>query len=163
MSHLTASHLVISSTTKLPYKQPHSNTPLLEDLVEDFNTSPERLNSNTVPSLKSVILVDNNTLGSSSFPTDNIPASISFSNLLNPTLSSQTSTSRPVIEEVSSPGDVINIQFTSGTTSSPKAACLTHRGILNNGFFIAERMGIGPGDVVCCPPPLFHCFGCVLG
>ncbi len=45
----------------------------------------------------------------------------------------------------------------------PKAACLTHTGILNNGFFIASRMGLTPTDVVCCPPPLFHCFGSILG
>jgi acyl-CoA synthetase (AMP-forming)/AMP-acid ligase II len=61
------------------------------------------------------------------------------------------------------PDDIINIQFTSGTTSMPKAACLSHRSILNNGYFIGERMGLTPKDVVCCPPPLFHCFGCILG
>lgn len=45
----------------------------------------------------------------------------------------------------------------------PKAACLTHRSILNNGFQIGIRMGLTENDIVCCPPPLFHCFGCVLG
>jgi acyl-CoA synthetase (AMP-forming)/AMP-acid ligase II len=65
--------------------------------------------------------------------------------------------------EPQSVDDIINIQFTSGTTSSPKAACLTHRSILNNGHFIGERMGLTENDVVCCPPPLFHCFGCILG
>ena len=67
------------------------------------------------------------------------------------------------MQELLDPSEIINIQFTSGTTSSPKAACLTHTSILNNGFFIGERMGLGVGDVVCCPPPLFHCFGSVLG
>ncbi|GME22766.1 amp-binding enzyme [Neofusicoccum parvum] len=45
----------------------------------------------------------------------------------------------------------------------PKAACLTHRSILNNGKSIGDRMLLTPEDVVCCPPPLFHCFGCILG
>ena len=45
----------------------------------------------------------------------------------------------------------------------PKAACLSHRSILNNGSQIGDRMGLTPKDIVCCPPPLFHCFGSVLG
>ena len=57
----------------------------------------------------------------------------------------------------------INIQFTSGTTSHPKAAMLSHTSILNNGALIAHRMGLDPSDLIVCPPPLFHCFGCVLG
>jgi acyl-CoA synthetase (AMP-forming)/AMP-acid ligase II len=52
--------------------------------------------------------------------------------------------------------DVANIQFTSGTTSMPKAACLTHKSILNNGTSIGDRMLLTPHDVVCCPPPLFQ-------
>ena len=59
--------------------------------------------------------------------------------------------------------DIINIQFTSGTTGLPKAACLTHQSILNNGYFIGERMQLTAEDIVCCPPPLFHCFGIILG
>jgi acyl-CoA synthetase (AMP-forming)/AMP-acid ligase II len=62
-----------------------------------------------------------------------------------------------------SPGETINIQFTSGTTSHPKAAMLSHTSILNNGYLIANRMGLTPSDLIVCPPPLFHCFGCVLG
>lgn len=61
------------------------------------------------------------------------------------------------------PNEVVNIQFTSGTTSMPKAAMLTHRNILNNGHSIGSRMLLTPDDVVVCPPPLFHCFGCILG
>jgi acyl-CoA synthetase (AMP-forming)/AMP-acid ligase II len=52
---------------------------------------------------------------------------------------------------------------TSGTTSAPKAACLSHRSILNNGKSIGDRMLLTERDVVICPPPLFHCFGCILG
>ncbi|SFH75284.1 fatty-acyl-CoA synthase [Collimonas sp. OK307] len=59
--------------------------------------------------------------------------------------------------------DPINIQFTSGTTGFPKGATLTHRNILNNGFFIGEAMTLTAQDRLCIPVPLYHCFGMVLG
>jgi fatty-acyl-CoA synthase len=59
--------------------------------------------------------------------------------------------------------DVINMQYTSGTTGFPKGVMLTHRNILNNGFSIGERMKFSEIDRLCIPVPLFHCFGIVLG
>lgn len=59
--------------------------------------------------------------------------------------------------------DPVNIQFTSGTTGSPKGATLTHHNILNNGFFIGEAMKLTHVDRLCIPVPLYHCFGMVLG
>ena len=59
--------------------------------------------------------------------------------------------------------DPINIQFTSGTTGFPKGATLTHRNILNNGFFVGECMRLSPVDRLCIPVPMYHCFGMVLG
>lgn len=59
--------------------------------------------------------------------------------------------------------DPINIQFTSGTTGSPKGATLTHHNILNNGFFIGEAMRLTEIDRLCIPVPFYHCFGMVLG
>ncbi|KAF7550762.1 hypothetical protein G7046_g7919 [Stylonectria norvegica] len=61
------------------------------------------------------------------------------------------------------PHQVVNLQFTSGTTGLPKAAMLTHHNLVNNSRFIGDRMRLTPADVLCCPPPLFHCFGLVLG
>jgi len=56
----------------------------------------------------------------------------------------------------------VNIQFTSGTTGRPKGVTLTHRNILNNGAAVGHRAGIGSGDRVCVPVPLYHCFGMVM-
>jgi fatty-acyl-CoA synthase len=59
--------------------------------------------------------------------------------------------------------DVINMQYTSGTTGFPKGVQLTSRNILNNGYYIGERQKFTAEDRLCLPAPLFHCFGCVLG
>ncbi len=58
--------------------------------------------------------------------------------------------------------DPINIQYTSGTTGFPKGATLSHHNILNNGFFIGQRLKYNEKDRVCIPVPLYHCFGMVL-
>ena len=59
--------------------------------------------------------------------------------------------------------DVINIQYTSGTTGFPKGAMLTHQNILSNGFWCAKRMRFTHRDRLCIPVPFYHCFGMVLG
>ncbi len=59
--------------------------------------------------------------------------------------------------------EVINMQYTSGTTGFPKGVQLTHANIVKNAFYIGECMKLGPEDRVCIPVPFFHCFGCVLG
>lgn len=58
--------------------------------------------------------------------------------------------------------DVVNMQYTSGTTGFPKGVMLTHHNIVNNGFFTGEGMGFTADDKLCCSVPLFHCFGVVL-
>jgi fatty-acyl-CoA synthase len=61
------------------------------------------------------------------------------------------------------PDDAINIQFTSGTTGSPKGATLSHYNILNNGYFVGRGIGLTERDRICIPVPLYHCFGMVMG
>src|SRR4029453_3525638 len=59
--------------------------------------------------------------------------------------------------------DPINIQYTSGTTGFPKGATLTHRNILNNGYFVAALQRFTAADRLCIPVPFYHCFGMVMG
>lgn len=66
-------------------------------------------------------------------------------------------------QESLDPHDVVNMQYTSGTTGFPKGVMLTHYNIGNNGYWIGKNQLLGPEDRLCLPVPLFHCFGCVLG
>lgn len=146
--------MIIGTETKVPYKSPRENLSLLRQLIPNLNASSWE--SEHVPSLKNIILVDNS---SGRIDTSILGATIPFEDLLHVSSSQQAIIPDSPLHK----DDIINIQFTSGTTSSPKAACLTHHSILNNGFQIGTRMGLVPTDIVCCPPPLFHCFGCILG
>jgi fatty-acyl-CoA synthase len=67
------------------------------------------------------------------------------------------------IEATLGTNDVVNIQYTSGTTGFPKGVMLSHRNILNNGLGIGDNQRLTEKDIVCLPVPLFHCFGLVLG
>ena len=87
---------------------------------------------------------------------------IDFSSLEN----SATAEDRKQIEFLEStlnPFDPINIQFTSGTTGTPKGATLSHYNILNNGFFVGEAIRLSEVDRLAIPVPLYHCFGMVMG
>lgn len=78
----------------------------------------------------------------------------------------ETSDDPAVLDEIEStlrPADPINIQYTSGTTGFPKGATLSHRNILNNGYFVGELIDYTEADRICIPVPFYHCFGMVLG
>jgi fatty-acyl-CoA synthase len=77
-----------------------------------------------------------------------------------------TSSDRQLLVEIAGSLDnrsAINIQFTSGTTGSPKGATLSHRNILNNAYFVGLGMELDHEDRLCIPVPLYHCFGMVMG
>ncbi|EPS39710.1 hypothetical protein H072_6525 [Dactylellina haptotyla CBS 200.50] len=159
LNHLKSSHLIMSAETNLPFKPPRSNVDLLRDIIPGFEgrskSGTGRVETEVAPSLQNVVIVDNSAgrIDSSTFRY--------FSSYKN-VFEDGGSNPAPLNIEMS-PDDICNIQFTSGTTAMPKAASLTHINILNNGKFIGDRMRLTETDVVVCPPPLFHCFGCVLG
>jgi acyl-CoA synthetase (AMP-forming)/AMP-acid ligase II len=153
LNHLDAKHLAIGVETNLPYKEPRSNVPILQQIVPNIFGS--RIESLLAPSLKHVILMDNS---SGRVDVSKLQATTSFMDVFSDGDPTKAPSTPPLNNS-----EIVNIQFTSGTTSAPKAACLSHRSILNNGNQIGDRMLLTPSDIVCCPPPLFHCFGCILG
>ncbi len=67
------------------------------------------------------------------------------------------------VEAKLEPSQPINIQYTSGTTGFPKAAMLSHRNLLLNGYYAGVYQALSADDRICIPVPFYHCFGCVLG
>lgn len=114
--------------------------------------APGKLVCNAVPSLKTVIRLGN----------ASTPGMLNFNalpHLVEPKHREQIQRLAAKL----SPNDPINIQFTSGTTGRPKGATLSHRNILNNGYFVGEAIGLNGHDRLCIPVPLYHCFGMVMG
>lgn len=146
LNHLDASHLLIGTETNLPRKDPRSNIPLLTHLIPNLKGS--KLESELVPSLKLVIIVNNS---NGRIDSSELKSTTPYARVME-----DGAAGRPLPDQGLHPDEIVNIQFTSGTTSMPKAACLTHRSILNNGKSIGDRMLLTPNDVVCCPPPLFQ-------
>lgn len=162
LAHLGSSHLIMGAETNLSRKNPRSNVELLRHVVPDIagtrsgkSWQGKTVESQLVPSLQHIVLVDNS-YGRVAVE-EELGRTVPFGDL------HQAGEEQTLPNQGLHRNDVVNIQFTSGTTSLPKAACLSHRNILNNGIQIGARMLLTEHDIICCPPPLFHCFGCVLG
>ena len=126
---------------------------MIEELAPEAVTStPGQLRAERLPTLRSLILIDRRAR----------PGWLPFDDAA--ALATDTDRQRlAVIGPTLDPDDAINIQFTSGTTGLPKGATLSHRNILNNGYFVGRTQGLGEGDRICIPVPLYHCFGMVMG
>jgi len=129
---------------------------MLRELAPELSTAqPGALQSVRLPHLRTVVWLDE------PGQTEEVPGLMRFSTLL--AAGDAADPRLAVTAKLLHATDPINIQFTSGTTGFPKGATLTHRNILNNGFFIGEAMKLTPADRLCIPVPLYHCFGMVLG
>lgn len=126
---------------------------MIETLAPEIkNCSPGQLQSEKLPSLEIAIVVgDYHSTGFHNF-NDVMSAG-----------SHQEWEKLKFVRASLNPDDPINIQFTSGTTGSPKGATLSHFNILNNGYFVGEAIRLTNRDRVCIPVPLYHCFGMVMG
>ena len=130
---------------------------ILVELIAELKR-PGEINSKAFPLLRKVIVYDPVSPVDTERPE---PGFITWRELLD--AGKQITTSQ--LDELSASldtDDVINIQFTSGTTGFPKAVMLTHHNILNNAYFAARAMHFNENDRLCIPVPFYHCFGMVL-
>jgi len=126
---------------------------MLYEIVPELKTSePGKLESSRLPFLKNVIV-----MGDKRFP-----GTFSWHDILD----MADGVSEAELERrmgTLKQSDVINMQYTSGTTGFPKGVMLTHRNIVNNAYNVALSMKLTDQDRLCIPVPFFHCFGCVMG
>ncbi|SUI73125.1 AMP-binding protein [Shewanella morhuae] len=126
---------------------------MLYELAPELTTcSASKLRASALPELEFVIRMG----------ADKSVGMLNFNDLLVDVSADDRAALERIGKELS-PYDAINIQFTSGTTGSPKGATLSHHNILNNGYLVAEAMKFTCNDKLCIPVPLYHCFGMVLG
>ena len=126
---------------------------MLNSLIPELSiAAPGRLVCAAFPELRLLIQLG----------TEHLAGTLSFGDLM--TAGDAAGVGMPALVDERLDADrIFNIQFTSGTTGTPKGAALTHFNIVNNGFFVGEGLRLTADDRVCIPVPLYHCFGMVLG
>ena len=132
---------------------------MVNELVPELAPAlPGELNSTRFPHLRHVIFIPPHDDASTPTP----PGMWPWDDLL--TLAEQTSPDdlRHLQAQCGS-DDVINIQYTSGTTGNPKGAMLTHHNLVSNALYVGDAMEMDEHDRLCIPVPFYHCFGCVMG
>lgn len=129
---------------------------LLREVAPELDSArPGQLQAARLPALRHAILLGDDSEG------DGSPGAWRFDDIAactDPAAHARLQAVQPLLD----PHDAINIQFTSGTTGSPKGATLTHHNVVNNGFFIGERLRFTERDRLCIPVPFYHTFGMVL-
>ncbi|NRR03018.1 AMP-binding protein [Brevibacillus sp. RS1.1] len=126
---------------------------MIQEICPELQTcEPGALQSKRLPHLKNVIYLGD----------EQQPGMFLWSDLLE-RATWVTEEERMARQATLSPDDVINMQYTSGTTGFPKGVMLSHVNIVNNAIKVAECQRLGLADKVCIPVPFFHCFGCVMG
>ncbi|MGC3872952.1 AMP-binding protein [Halomonas sp. GXIMD04776] len=127
---------------------------MISELAPELaSASSDTLSSTRLPSLKRVICLD---------AALTLPGMMHWKTLLEQS-DKITTEELAALQATLQFDEPINIQYTSGTTGAPKGATLSHHNILNNGFFVAERIGLTNEDRMVIPVPLYHCFGMVMG
>ncbi|XP_059152615.1 medium-chain acyl-CoA ligase ACSF2, mitochondrial-like [Physella acuta] len=127
---------------------------MLTEIIPELTSLPQGapINSKELPNMKHII-----TMGPKHYP-----GTLLFDDVLNQATPSQIQNIVDT-QDLIQFDDPVNIQFTSGTTGSPKGAVLTHHNIVNNSYFVGLRCGYHVHDaVICVPVPLYHCFGMVM-
>lgn len=135
-----------------PYKTTDFAALLREVCPELEDSAPGRLSAARLPQLRTVIALGAQSVGGA----NTWQQVMAMAHEVSPDLLAARQRSLNF-------DDAINIQYTSGTTGLPKGATLSHHSILNNGFFIGQRMRFTERDRLCIPVPFYHCFGMVLG
>ncbi|UNK41322.1 AMP-binding protein [Luteimonas sp. S4-F44] len=127
---------------------------LLRELAPELDSAaPGALHAARLPELRHVLVLGDG---------DDVPGTLRF-DAVAACDDSDAHARLAALQDQLAPDDAINIQFTSGTTGAPKGATLSHRNIVNNGWFVGEAMRLTATDRLCIPVPFYHCFGMVLG
>ena len=153
-----ANALVLIGRFRSPVHIPTTWAMVNEVVPELAAASPGELNSTRFPHLRHVIFIPPHDDASTPTP----PGMWRWDDLL--TLAEQTNPDDLRHRQAQcGPDDVINIQYTSGTTGNPKGAMLTHHNLVANARYVGDAMEMNEHDRLCIPVPFYHCFGCVMG
>ncbi|KAL1694039.1 hypothetical protein GGG16DRAFT_122877 [Schizophyllum commune] len=122
------------------------------------NSPPGEISDPRLPELRNIIVMDNGGEYRAEVERLEIRSLVDWREILLWREDTREEKARRVLEGSMGKDDVINLQFTSGTTGLPKAVSLTHHNLLNNGLSVGRCMRLTDRDILCNVPPLFHCF-----
>ena len=134
-------------------REPDDYLKVLHKVCPEIKESePGKLHCDKLPFLKNIIFLGQ----------EKIPGMFNWDQVLEMGKSVSDQELRSRLDSLEA-GDVINMQYTSGTTGFPKGVMLSHTNLIGNALSMAECMKLTPDDAMCIPVPFFHCFGCVIG